>query len=107
MSNVTNVVSVEEVNSPITKTGRSLRVNYILELQSAIRNRILEYDSSITSPTDLNAMYIHVRAIVSMFLKRETGSPIKRGNNVLSKEEYDKCILYLDKLLPPIGKINE
>lgn len=104
MSNITSVDSVEEVNSPITKTGRSLRVNYILELQSAIRSRILEYDPSITNPTDLNAMYIHVRAIVSMYLKRETGSPIKRGNNVLSKEEYDKCIVYLNKILPPIGE---
>ena len=100
MSDITkNENIVEEVNveeGPITRTGRSLRVNYILELQSAIRNRILEYDPSITSPTDLNTMYIHVRAIVSMYLKKYTGSPIKKGNNVITQEEFNQCMVYLD-----------
>ena len=92
-------VPVDQVPTMI-KTGRSVRENYILRLQSEVKDRVQAYYGDPLTPQDLNSMYVHVRAILSLYLKKETGSPIKRGNNVLTLEDYTKCIGYLDKVLP-------
>ena len=62
--------------------------------------RLQEYDPELVSPSDLYMNYMHVRYVISLRLKKETGKGLARGNVVLSEECFNLCLQYLDVILP-------
>ena len=73
--------------------------SYQPELQEAVYSRLKVYGVSDV-PADLYSSWMHVRALLSMHLKAETGEGLVKGNKPVTESQYNKCLKYLDMILP-------
>ncbi len=76
--------------------------SYLPELQEAVYKRLKSYgvDKETESYADVNTTWIHVRALLSLHLKAETGEGLVKGNKPVTEYQYKKCLEYLDIVLP-------
>ena len=74
--------------------------NYFPELQEEVYRRLDNYEIEAESNADMYAMWMHVRALMSLHLKAETGEGLVKGNRPITEDQYNHCIKYLDIILP-------
>lgn len=72
-------------------------VNYSEDLRKAVNERLEKYE--IDRPYQ---MWIHVRSIISLRMKNDTGNGLVKGNRPISQEQYLLGLKYLDEILPKI-----
>ena len=73
--------------------------NYLTELQNVVFERLKMYGVQDSMP-DLHSSWMHVRFMLSLHLKKETGEGLVKGNKPITEFQYMKCVGYLDKILP-------
>ena len=77
--------------------------NYFSDLQEAVYARLNDYNIDAESSADMYAMWMHVRALLSLHLKAETGEGLVKGNKPITREQYYKCLNYIEVILPKRG----
>ena len=75
--------------------------NYLPKLRGAAFTRFEDYN--IHDESSKFSMWTHVRPILSLYLENETGVGLVKGNRPITHTQYEKCLSYLDKILPRLS----
>ena len=62
----------------------------ILQETCKIKHSVSGYNDDETTNADLYAMWMHVRALLSLHLKMEDGEGLVKGNRPILQEQYER-----------------
>ena len=76
--------------------------NYLNELRDVVYERLVDYGADNFFP-----MWTHIRALMSLRHQHDTGVNLNKGNRVITREQCERCLTYIDEILPPISRNDE
>ena len=71
--------------------------NCLNELKEAVYKRL---DSYSVEDKRKYVIWTNIRTIMSLHLKKDTGEALVKGNRPIRRDQYEKCLGYLDIILP-------
>lgn len=71
--------------------------NYLNDLKDAVYKRL---DSYGVEEGRKYVIWTNLRTIISLHLKKDTGEALVKGNRPVRRDQYEKCLSYIDMILP-------